>query len=145
MGQSMTILTGNITSDPEHACPWLRLTSSSLLCVEMCSCMSRIFCVPGGRCVSLHVCFIIDLGICVNPTMGVQGVSGCGWYASGGREKMCVSVFVGILLYMKHLWARQVLTPTLSRNGDRKAEKGKWGKRKSGEKGRGEERAREKE
>lgn len=89
---------------------------------------------------SLHVCFIIDLGICVSPTMGVQGVSGCGWYASGGREKMFLSVFIGILLYMKHLWARQVLTPTLPRSGDRKAETGKWGKEESGEKGREEKR-----
>lgn len=38
--------------------------------------MSRIFCVPGGRCVSLHVCSITDLGVCVSPSMGVQGVSG---------------------------------------------------------------------
>lgn len=40
--------------------------------------MNRIFCVPGGRCMSLHVCSIIGLGICVSPSMGVQGVSGCG-------------------------------------------------------------------
>lgn len=67
-----------------------------------------------------------------------------GMQLGGGRK--CVSVFVGILLYMKHFWARQVLTPTLSRSGDRKAEKGKWGKEeKWRERKRGEERAREKE
>lgn len=76
----------------------------SLLCVGMCGPMSRIFCVPGGRCVSLHVCSSTGLSICVSPSMGVQGVSGCGW--CGGGE--CVNVFLGILLCMKHLWAGQV-------------------------------------
>lgn len=68
LGQSMAILV-HITSDPEHACPWLGLTSS----VSPVWLHEQDFCVPAGRCVSLHVCSVIDLGICVSPSMGVQG------------------------------------------------------------------------
>lgn len=88
VGQSLAILV-HVTSDPEHACPWLGLTSSlSPVCGDVWL-HEQGFCVPAGRCVSLHVCSVIDLSICVSPRMGVQGVSGCGWCASGGRECVC--------------------------------------------------------
>lgn len=52
----------------------------------------RISSVPGGRCVSLHVCSNTGLRICVSPSMGVQGVSGC-WvvvcWCAGGGDKVC--------------------------------------------------------
>lgn len=84
-GQPLAILVP-VTSDPENACPWLGLAfCQSPVCGDVWL-HEEDFCVPGGRCVSLHVCSIIGLGICVSPSMGVQGVSGCGWYASGGRE-----------------------------------------------------------
>lgn len=77
----------------------------SLLCLGMCGSMSKIFsALVAGVC--LCMCSIIGLGICVNSSTGVQGVSGCGWCASGGRE--CVSGLLGTLLYVKHLWGGQV-------------------------------------
>ena len=75
-----------VTSDPENARPWLGLIfCQSPVCGDVWL-PEKDFYVPGGRCVSLHVCSITALGICVSPSMSVQGVSGCGWYASGGRE-----------------------------------------------------------
>lgn len=57
-----------------HVSLCLGLTSS-LLCVRMCGCMSRIFPVPGGRCVSLHVFHHWPGYLCQSQ----HGCPGCVW------------------------------------------------------------------
>ena len=75
LGRPLVILV-HVTSDPEHAC--LSGGGSppvSLLCVGMCGCMSRIFPVPGGRCVSLHVFHHWPGYLCQSQ----HGCPGCVW------------------------------------------------------------------
>ena len=51
-----------VTSDPENASPWLGLIfCQSPVCGDVWL-HEKDFCVPGGRCVSLHVCSITGLG-----------------------------------------------------------------------------------
>lgn len=104
-GQSVAILV-HVTSDPEHACSWPGLTSGLSPVCGMCGCMNRIpVSLLAGVCLCMCVPTLIWVSVSVpawvaRVCLDVGGVQ--------GGEGVCVCVLLGILLHMRHLWARQV-------------------------------------